>query len=101
MFVFALYIEDEVKFELITVNMVLGNAQTLILNIEKYSPNSSAVAYRCHSVLGIPTSASEAKFILHLQEFLLFWQYKALRVDGAYHWNKCDLMPEQLVQRGM
>ena len=29
------------------------------------------------------------------------WQYKALRVDDASHWTKCDLMPDRLGQRGM
>ena len=35
MFVFALYIEDEVQFDLTNVNIIRGNAQTLILNRER------------------------------------------------------------------
>ena len=54
----------------------------------------------CHGAWGIPTSASEAKCLVFAR-LSFTWQYKALRVDDASHWTKCDLMPDQLGQRGM
>ena len=39
MFVFALYIEDEVKFDLTNVNIIRGNAQILIPTRKKKNKN--------------------------------------------------------------
>ena len=41
------------------------------------------------------------KHLEHLKQKKTTWQYKAIRVDDASHWNKCDLMPDRLGQWGM
>ena len=38
-------------------------------------------------------------YILPLGRTLLNYKCKVLRVDGVYHWNKCDLIPDQLGHR--
>ena len=63
-----------------------------------YNPSSHATAHGGYRPLPLRPK------IIFLQYFCntsFPWQYKALRVDGASHWTKCELMPDRLGHRGM
>ena len=77
---------------------VTWQASNMFHNSIPYNPSSHATAHGGYRPLPLRPK------IIFLQYFCntsFPWQYKALRVDGASHWTKCELMPDRLGHRGM